>query len=146
MFSITPKRSAATLGVVAGLLAAAGPASAQALPGMVGFVVDGPITAKAGPAPSQLGAANDISHLSATAPVTRDNGANTIVGGDEADTLHGEASAGFTLDVASSEVFELNTFGGNDTLTVDAGTGDDKIWNNGDGNDLNTARRPAARA
>jgi hypothetical protein len=36
MFSINLKRSAATLGVVAGVLAAAGPASAQALPGVVG--------------------------------------------------------------------------------------------------------------
>jgi hypothetical protein len=35
MFSI--KRSAATLGVVAGLLAAAGPASAQVLPGTIGL-------------------------------------------------------------------------------------------------------------
>ncbi len=41
MFSITLKRSAATLVVVAGLLAAAGPASAQ--------ILDGPILAKAGP-------------------------------------------------------------------------------------------------
>jgi hypothetical protein len=40
MFSITLKRSAATLGVVAGLLAAAGPASAQ--------ILDGPVLAKAG--------------------------------------------------------------------------------------------------
>jgi hypothetical protein len=37
MFSITLKRSVATLAIVAGLLAAAGPASAQSLPGMVGF-------------------------------------------------------------------------------------------------------------
>ena len=42
MFSITLKRSAATLGVVvAGLLAGAGPASAQ--------ILDGPVLAKAGP-------------------------------------------------------------------------------------------------
>ena len=41
MFSITLKRSAATLVVVAGLLAAAGPASAQ--------ILDGPVLAKAGP-------------------------------------------------------------------------------------------------
>jgi hypothetical protein len=37
MFSITLKRAAATLGVVAGLLAAAAPASAQSLPGMIGL-------------------------------------------------------------------------------------------------------------
>ena len=43
MFSSTLKQSVATLGVVAGLLAAAGPASAQ--------ILDGPILAKAGPQP-----------------------------------------------------------------------------------------------
>ena len=41
MLSTTLKRSAATLGVVAGLLAAAAPASAQ--------ILDGPVLAKAGP-------------------------------------------------------------------------------------------------
>jgi hypothetical protein len=41
MLTITLKRSAATLVVVAGLLAAAGPASAQ--------ILDGPVLAKAGP-------------------------------------------------------------------------------------------------
>jgi hypothetical protein len=46
---------------------------------------------------------------------------------------------------ASSEVFELNTFGGNDTVTADAGSGDDKIWNNGDGHDLNTAAASRSR-
>ena len=47
MFSTTIKRSAATLGVVAGLLAAAGPASAQ--------ILDGPVLAKAGPQPETGG-------------------------------------------------------------------------------------------
>ena len=41
MLSTTLRQSVATLGVVAGLLAAAGPASAQ--------ILDGPILAKAGP-------------------------------------------------------------------------------------------------
>ena len=41
MFSSNLKRSVATLGVVAGVLAAAGPASAQ--------ILDGPVLAKAGP-------------------------------------------------------------------------------------------------
>ncbi len=36
MFSNNLKRSVATLGVVAGLLVAAGPASAQVMPGMIG--------------------------------------------------------------------------------------------------------------
>ena len=43
MFNTTLKRSVATLGVVAGLLAAAGPASAQ--------ILDGPVLAKAGSQP-----------------------------------------------------------------------------------------------
>ena len=47
MFSTTIKRSVATLGVVAGLLAAAGPASAQ--------ILDGPVLAKAGPQPEAGG-------------------------------------------------------------------------------------------
>jgi hypothetical protein len=46
MFSITLKRSAATLGVVAGLLAAAGPASAQ-----IGASTDGLTTPRTGPGP-----------------------------------------------------------------------------------------------
>ena len=50
MFS-TPKRAAATLGVVTGLLAAAGPASAQ--------ILDGPVLAKAGPQPSVVIDLND---------------------------------------------------------------------------------------
>jgi hypothetical protein len=49
MFSITLKRSAATLGVVAGLLAAAAPASAQ--------ILDGPVLAKAGLQPVEIGIA-----------------------------------------------------------------------------------------
>ena len=40
MFSITLKRSAATLGVMAGLLAAAAPASAQLPATTVGFTAD----------------------------------------------------------------------------------------------------------
>ena len=47
MFSTTVKRSVATLGVVAGLLAAVGPASAQ--------ILDGPVLAKAGPQPEAGG-------------------------------------------------------------------------------------------
>jgi len=47
----TLKRAAATLGVVTGLLAAAGPASAQ--------ILDGPVLAKAGPQPSVVIDLND---------------------------------------------------------------------------------------
>jgi hypothetical protein len=50
MFS-TLKRAVATLGVVTGLLAAAGPASAQ--------ILDGPLPAKAGPQPSVVIDLND---------------------------------------------------------------------------------------
>jgi Ca2+-binding RTX toxin-like protein len=72
---------------------------------------------------NNLGAANDISHLSVVAGkvhYARDNNP-------------------FTLDVATGEVFELNTFGGDDTLdtgpgvgaliavTADAGSGNDSF-------------------
>jgi Ca2+-binding RTX toxin-like protein len=72
---------------------------------------------------NNLGAANDVSQLSVVAGKVH----------------YARVNAPFTLDVASSEVFELNTFGGNDTLTtapglgaliavtVDAGSGDDNI-------------------
>jgi hypothetical protein len=49
--SSTFQRAAATLGVVTGLLAAAGPASAQ--------ILDGPVLAKAGPQPSVVIDLND---------------------------------------------------------------------------------------
>jgi Ca2+-binding RTX toxin-like protein len=70
-----------------------------------------------------LGAANDVSQLS-------------VVNGK---VHYARVNAPFTLDVASSEVFELNTFDGNDTLDVapgvgaliaiqaDAGSGDDRF-------------------
>jgi Ca2+-binding RTX toxin-like protein len=72
---------------------------------------------------NNLGAANDVSQLSVVAGKVH----------------YARVNAPFTLDVASSEAFELNTFGGNDTLTtapglgaliavtVDAGTGDDNM-------------------
>ena len=55
---------------------------------------------------------------------------------------YARTNAPFTLDIASSEVFELNTFGGDDTLnvgpgvgaliaiTADAGAGDDRLTGN----------------
>jgi len=70
-----------------------------------------------------LGAADDVSQLS-------------VVNGK---VHYARVNAPFTLDVATSEVFELNTFGGNDTLDVapgvgaliaiqaDAGSGDDRL-------------------
>jgi Ca2+-binding RTX toxin-like protein len=70
-----------------------------------------------------LGAADDVSQLS-------------VVNGK---VHYARVNAPFTLDVATSEVFELNTFGGNDALdvapgvgaliavTVDAGSGDDRL-------------------
>jgi hypothetical protein len=70
MSSITPKRSAATLGVVmAALLVAVAPASAQIGPGTMGVKAPGP---------------------SANVPAQ--------------------------ISIGTAEVFELNTFGGNDTL------------------------------
>jgi Ca2+-binding RTX toxin-like protein len=70
-----------------------------------------------------LGAADDVSQLS-------------VLNGK---VHYTRVNAPFTLDVASSEVFELDTFGGNDTLDVapgvgalialqaDAGSGDDRF-------------------
>jgi Ca2+-binding RTX toxin-like protein len=72
---------------------------------------------------NNLGAANDVSALS-------------VVNGK---VHYARTNNPFTLDVASSELFELNTFGGADTLDVqpglgaliavvaDAGSGDDRL-------------------
>jgi hypothetical protein len=108
MFSSTIKRSVATLGVVAGLLAVAGPASAQIGPATMGNALP---AAPTGLRAGQSEVLYETVTVKAPKPST-------------------------TLDVASSEVFELNTFGGNDTLKVetevtdylaDAGTGHDKL-------------------
>ena len=56
---------------------------------------------------NNLGAANDISALS-------------VLNGK---VHYARTNNPFTLDVASSEVFELNTFGGDDTLTTGPGLG-----------------------
>jgi Ca2+-binding RTX toxin-like protein len=56
---------------------------------------------------NNLGAANDVSALS-------------VVGGK---VHYARTNNPFTLDVASSELFELNTFGGDDTLTTGPGLG-----------------------
>ncbi|MGZ8633234.1 MAG: calcium-binding protein [Solirubrobacteraceae bacterium] len=76
---------------------------------------------------NNLGAAPDVSQISVVAGKVH----------------YARTNAPFTLDVATSEVFELNTFGGNDTLdvqpgvgaliaiTADAGSGDDRL-NGGD--------------
>jgi len=72
---------------------------------------------------NNLGAADDVSTLSVLNGKVR----------------YARTNAPFTLDVASSELFELNTFGGNDTLdtgpglgaliavVADAGSGDDRF-------------------
>jgi hypothetical protein len=70
MFSTTLKQSVATLGVVAGLLAAAGPASAQ--------ILDGPVLAKAGPQPEAGG------HLATDPSSEVDNQIRLSIGGAEA--------------------------------------------------------------
>ena len=88
---------------------------------------------------NNLGAANDVSALS-------------VVGGK---VHYARTNAPFTLDVATSEVFELNTFGGDDTLTTgpglgaliavvaDAGSGND-TFTGGDESD-HVLRRPRRR-
>ena len=75
---------------------------------------------------NNLGGADDVSQVS-------------VVGGK---VHYARTNAPFTLDIASSEVLELNTFGGNDTLdvqpgvgaliaiTADAGSGDDRLNGN----------------
>lgn len=70
MFSTTLKQSVATLGVVAGLLAAAGPASAQ--------ILDGPVLAKAGPQPEAGG------YLATDPSSEVDNQIRLSIGGAEA--------------------------------------------------------------
>jgi hypothetical protein len=70
MFSTTLKQSVATLGVVAGLLAAAGPASAQ--------ILDGPVLAKAVPQPQAGG------YLATDPSSEVDNQIRLSIGGAEA--------------------------------------------------------------
>jgi hypothetical protein len=104
MNSNTLKRTAATLGVVAGLLAAAGPASAQGGGAdFTRFVVDGPITAKAAPHVTVDAGSGDDKVKAA--------GGRQVSSEALALDDYGPHMARFTLDVASSEVFELNTFG-----------------------------------
>jgi len=91
VFSSTLKRSVATLGVVAGLLTTVGAGAA------------GADTLNGGPGGDR----------NPGAAVTSDSGAKPFFGGLGNDTLDAAAGA---LDVAASEVFELNTFGGDDTL------------------------------
>ena len=100
MNSHTLKRTAATLGVVAGLLAAAGPASAQ--------ILDGPLMAKGY---NFKGEVIGLEPYALGTQVGSEGRANTFFGGLGNDTLETGASASLTLDVAGSEVFELNTFG-----------------------------------
>ncbi len=183
MFSTTIKRSVATLGVVAGLLAAAVPASAWSGPaGVPGNYANDAVKAGASevlyetvtvkaPKPSDAdrtlitnGSADDNMYhlpdvndevLAVKAPASAQGGpqdpafrfemaglpvkAPTNAGtqvGSEALALDDYGPHVLTLDGASSDVFELNTFGGDDTLKVetevtdyraDAGTGHDKL-------------------
>jgi hypothetical protein len=84
MFSTTLKRSVATLGVMAGLLAAAGPASAQGGGAdFTRFVVDGPLTAKAGPQP-------EVNGYTATDPSSE---VDNQIGGEAQDTQTSRASS-----------------------------------------------------
>ena len=165
MFSTTIKRSVATLGVVAGLLAAAVPASA-----MVGGDEADTVTGKAavltdydrnsfspqaptsdgliavtvdagsgndnvkGPTKATAGGISGYEMTKAIAGKAPTNAGTQV--GSEALALDDYGPHVLTLDGASSEVFELNTFGGDDTLKVetevtdylaDAGTGHDKL-------------------
>jgi Ca2+-binding RTX toxin-like protein len=68
----------------------------------------------------------------------------TDIAPNGARTLFRRTNVGqFSLDVASSEVFELNTFGGNDTLDVQPGVPLAVLADGGDGNDtLKGAEEP----
>jgi hypothetical protein len=110
MFSSTIRRSVATLGVVAGLLASAVPASAAGPGGVPGNQPNDALDAvkaptKAKPASIQLGAANDVSTLPAEA-----NGTQV---GSEGVKAPKSTSFKADLPVDSTQV------------TVDAGSGDD---------------------
>ena len=60
----------------------------------------------------------------------------TDIAPNRARTLFRRTNVGaFSLDVASSEVFELNTFGGNDTLVAQPGVPLAVLADGGDGND-----------
>ena len=94
MFSKSLKRSAATLGVVAGLLAAAGPASAQ--------ILDGPVLAKPGAQPEAGG-------YLATDPSSE---VDNQIRGDAQDTQTSRASSlkdtlvsGYNVKAAAGAVF-----------------------------------------
>jgi Ca2+-binding RTX toxin-like protein len=69
---------------------------------------------------NNLGAADDISSLKP------ENGR----------VRYDRTNAPFSLSIASSEVFELNTFGGNDTLTTTPGIGIQVVADAGPGNDV----------
>jgi Ca2+-binding RTX toxin-like protein len=73
-----------------------------------------------------LGAADDVSAL-------------TVLNGK---VRYDRTNAPFGLNIATSEVFELNTFGGNDTLDGGAGLGD--VVDGQEGDDVLTVRDGAA--
>jgi hypothetical protein len=145
MFSSTLKQSVATLGVVAGLLAAAGPASAQ--------ILDGPVLAKAGPQPEaggylatdpssevdnqiRLSNRGEVTGLEPTVKAPA-NAMSAGISGQEMTNavkapaspasevftsvsnvapLHGDATTIWVWHEAARNGIVLNTFGGNDTL------------------------------
>ena len=110
MFSTNLKRSVAILGVVAGFLVAAGPASA-----MNGQEGDDTLAVKA---PKPLaGIQSEVEPVELRAAPQRDRGqgnpAGTQVSAWHQTVVEGEISS---LSIATAEVFELNLMGGNDTL------------------------------
>jgi hypothetical protein len=107
MLSITLKRSAATLGVVAGLLAGAGPASAQ-----LNDLTQTPQAAGVGNVKAPSKAGTQVGHEGHNAVlIQKHDHQNALVTAPSKATDPSGAGASFTLGVASSEVFELNTFG-----------------------------------
>ena len=120
MFSSTLKQSVATLGVVAGLLAAAGPASAQ--------ILDGPILAKAGPQPEAGGHLATDPNIKGVVFRGEVIGLEPIVKAPASPTsevftsvsnvapLDGDATGIWVWHEDARNGIVLNTFAGNDTL------------------------------
>jgi hypothetical protein len=107
MPSTTLKHAAATVGVLAGLLAAAGPASAQ--------ILDGPVLAKAGPKPSVvvIDLNDPFFRLAVKAPsiesVWHEAARNGVVtNNNDPDTM---ASAGISSEVEPVELVEAQARG-----------------------------------
>lgn len=119
MVSINLKRSAATLGVVAGLLVAAGPASAQ------DRFVEYDNT--------------QVPPTNTATDTARSSGAEAAKGADFLDVLISSVRSDRRYDGQGTEARGGGKIPPEEVslgVTADAGAGDDKIWAPGDGSDF----------